>query len=192
MNKSVASISEDFVNQIRLNQEMSTDYYFSFSRIMHQYPMIVFGIPCFILLLLSVFLWRLLVARKNKYLLGVVFHNIPARYFIADTDGTLLHYNYGKDLKGPVLRTMYDIEDENVRRSLKELVAQTLESGKTQETTYPDAGRIRHAVASCLPKSLFGKPTVLGVSRDITELQETRDVSKRFTIRTAYFGNSRP
>lgn len=179
VNKSVASISEDFVSQVRLNQEIHLDSFSSFSRMMYQYPMIVFGSPCLFLLILSVFLWHLLIARKKEYLLGVVFHNIPVRYFIADVDGTLLQYNFGKELKRPTFRTLDDIKDDEVRLPLKELVARTLQEGKTSETIYTDSGTTRFSVASCLPKQLFGKPTVIAVSRDITELQKIRDMAKR-------------
>ncbi|MDO5580479.1 MAG: ATP-binding protein [Planctomycetia bacterium] len=150
-----------------------------FSQIVRQYPLFIFGIPSFLLLLLSVFLWILLVVHKREYLLGSVLHSLPIRYFIADSSGKLLQYNYGKEANPPICRTLDDIKDEDIRGLIKKLAADALESRKPEEAYYTDAGRLRLAVVSCLPKSLFHKPTVIGISRDVTELQKIQEKARR-------------
>ncbi len=177
--KSAASIGENFTNPARLTSRTIREKTNSFFLFIHQYSIPVLGIPCLILLFLCLFLWGLLRARKKEYLFGTVFGKAPFRYFIADAEGTLFQYNFGNDPGQLNLRSLNDIKDENIRRPLKELVEQTVRTGQTQEKIYTDSGRIRLLITSSLPKSLFGRPTVIGVSRDITELQEIHNQAKR-------------
>ncbi len=179
VNKAVASLGNDFIARTVRKYDLPRDESFSFIRLLHQHPIIVPGLPILVLLLICVFLWRLLEARNKVYRLGVVFNNMAYRYFFADESGKLLQYDYGNETKKPLLKTLDDVKDDTVRLPMKEMLTAALATGQQQEKFYVDSGRVRLGMVAPISKSLFGCPAVIGVSRDVTDLQNSKEEARK-------------
>ncbi|MFA6930245.1 MAG: ATP-binding protein [Lentisphaeria bacterium] len=132
-----------------------------------------------ILFLLSLVLAALIFALRRLYLRRheTIFTHLPIRFFIADQDGNILNYELGNrellDERKYVIQHIKDLHDIDLTELL-EMIRKTLETGLPVTYNFAFRGSWRTMYLSKLPNHLYGRETVIWVSQNTTELQQSR------------------
>ncbi len=182
INKAVLSIDNNFSIQSNMKYMANIDSPYTLKRLFRLYPWLFVGTPFLITLFLSVFFLYYLKSRKKEFQTGVIFNNLPIRYFVVDEYGNVLLSNLKEKhhLVSGSFSSLNDVVSESVRNIMSKKSVNVIKSGIPEVADYSitDDGT-RSAMVSPLPQAAFGRPTAIWISQDISELQKTRDEVKK-------------
>lgn len=181
LNKAVASIDSEFINQVRTKYLQERRPVYSLSGLVHLYPWLFLGGGAVLVLLMSFLLCHIVFSRKISYRLGGLLARLPFHCFVISRDGRFLYYNFGitKRFEKIKLNSVDKIPDEEVRSLMRKKIASVLDTGKTEMAEFEFEKRARSVSVYKLPDSMFGCETVLWISQDITELRESREEARK-------------
>jgi len=120
------------------------------------------------------------LARRKSRRERLVMDKLPLRYFVADTQGTILLYALGDDpaLFHGKLRTLDDLSDQKVNQLMAARMPDVLKTGKPVAVEFEFNHQRRTALISPLPVSVFRRPAAIWISQNTTELLQTRDTAE--------------
>ncbi len=145
------------------------------------------GSMVLLLLLAAIILLILSWRRQSKRRHDAIFAHLPIRFFVADQDGNILLNELGNremlDERKYNIRHISDLHDIDLDMLLY-TIRETIRDGEPHNFNFPFRGSWRTASFSKLPTHLFGRETVIWVSQNTTELQQSRrdaqDSAERF------------
>lgn len=178
LNKVVLSIDNEFINSLRTKYAPVAPIDNSFKATILRHPLLAFAIPSIIALLLSLFIVYYARSKRVLHRIGAVFSNMPIRYFVTDVDGNILQSHLGGDSGGfeAGLQNLREIPNPEVAKIMEQKTRDAILNGRSGAATYSfNKNRIRSAFISPLPESVFGKPTAIWISQDITALEKSRE-----------------
>ncbi|MFP4144106.1 MAG: PAS domain S-box protein [Phycisphaeraceae bacterium] len=137
---------------------------------------------------------------KSRQRLESLLHTIPDLIFILDARGTYLEVHTGEPhlLVAPpeqlLGRTVHDVMPADVSEKLQGVIAHTLATGELQEIEHAleVAGETHWFAARVVPYKAAERPSVLWLSRDITDQKRAEDSLSRSEERFAKVFNAAP
>lgn len=177
--KAVRSLSQEDIEQIILKYSVRPVRQFSVRDWISANPIKALLMLLTPLLLLIAALGGILLSRRSAYRKAMVIKKIPCRYFVADYEGRILEYELGS-LSGFIptdrpFRKIADLPDAAMAARALKLIRQVLDDGKPANVEYAFGDSKRSATVSRLPFELFKRDTVVWISQDTTELQNTKE-----------------
>ena len=153
-----------------------------------QKEILLFGGSLIFLLLLGTIVVLIVAWRwQSKRRHDAIFAHLPVRYFVADENGNILLSELGNrellDERKYHLDHINDLHDIDLEMLIN-AIRKTIRTAQPQSFNFFFRGTWRTASFSKLPTHLFGRETVIWVSQNTSELQQSRreaqDNAERF------------
>ncbi len=175
LDKAGRSISRGEISKIIAGHESKINGEFSGWTWIKANPWTVFSATSTVLLMIIFLLMMLFFSYRKQFRNAQILKKLPVRFFVADRRERVLFFN-AADLNSNERkwRCIADLAEPEVAAIMRRTVAAAFEKGSAS-VDYSGYSQKRSAIAMRLPDSVFRRESVVWISQNTEELQNSRE-----------------